>query len=219
MSLPLSTTTDGFWLNDPTHRTYLIADAKRQLDFFDASAGKTGGLVALDFAGIPLTGPQELITTTRLVHSYSLAQMAGRPDRAGIIERGMADLWDRHRDTVHGGYVWGVDQNGICDGVKLAYGHVFVLLAAATAKQAGHPDADRLLADVSETLGRYFWDENVGLLRDEFTRDWQPFSAYRGMNANMHAVIASHSTMILSSPNAGDWAAKKEKVHAKFNAS
>ncbi|WP_050524946.1 AGE family epimerase/isomerase [Pseudorhodobacter wandonensis] len=190
MSLPLSSPADGFWLNDPTHRAYLVRDAKRQLDFFDASLGESGGLATLDFAGKPLSGPQELITTTRLVHSYGLAQIAGRPDHAGIIDRGMSDLWNRHRDTRYGGYAWGVGQNGIVDGVKLAYGHVFVLLAASTAKQAGHPDADRLLADVAEALDRYFWDDQAGLFRDEFTREWQPFSSYRGMNANMHAVEA-----------------------------
>jgi sulfoquinovose isomerase len=190
MSHPLAASSDGSWLNDQAHRSYLIRDARRQLDFFDASLGQDGGLVTLDFAGDPLAGPQEVITTTRLVHSYALAQIAGRPDSAGIVDRGMADLWMRHRDSQHGGYAWGVDAAGITDGLKLAYGHAFVLLAAATAKQAGHPDADRLLADVSEVIDRYFWDDTVGLMRDEFTREWQPFSTYRGMNANMHSVEA-----------------------------
>ncbi len=190
MSHPLAASAHGYWLNDPVHRAYLMRDAQRQLDFFDASLGRDGGLVTLDFAGNPLAGPQELITTTRLVHSYGLAQIAGRADRAGIVDRGMADLWTRHRDDLHGGYAWGVDAAGICDGLKLAYGHAFVLLAAATAKLAGHPDADRLLEDVTEVIDRHFWDETAGLMRDEFTRDWQPFSTYRGMNANMHTVEA-----------------------------
>ncbi|WP_415234493.1 AGE family epimerase/isomerase, partial [Pseudorhodobacter sp.] len=187
---PLAATTDGYWLNDAVHRAYLIRDALRQLDFFDASLGAKTGLVTLDFAGKPLPGAQELITTTRLTHSYGLAQIAGRRDGAGIIDRGMADLWHRHRDKGHGGYAWAVDQAGVTDGVKLAYGHVFVLLAAATAKQAGHPEADRLLADVSEIIDRHYWDKDAGLLRDEFTQDWQAFSTYRGMNANMHGVEA-----------------------------
>lgn len=180
----------SLWLADPIHRTYLVADARRQLDFFDASHGRRGGLVTLDYAGAPLTGPQELHTTTRLVHSYGLAQMAGRPDGAGIIDRGMDDLWRRHRDPQHGGYLWSVDAAGAVDGIKLAYGHVFVLLAASTARMAGHPDADRLLADASEVLDARYWDNDAGLFRDEFTRDWQAFSTYRGMNANMHGVEA-----------------------------
>ncbi|AUH32559.1 AGE family epimerase/isomerase [Paracoccus tegillarcae] len=183
------------WLQDATHRAYLARDAHRQLGFFDASLGANGGLVTLDFAGRPLPGPQELHTTTRLIHSYALAGLAGRPDHAGIIDRGMEDLWTRHRDNRHGGYVWAVDGADVADGVKLAYGHVFVLLAASTAKLAGHPEADRLLADASDVLERHYWDESAGLLRDEFTQDWQPFSTYRGMNANMHgveALLAAH---------------------------
>jgi mannose/cellobiose epimerase-like protein (N-acyl-D-glucosamine 2-epimerase family) len=190
MSQPLSSIGTGLWLDDPAHRAWLGTDAHRQLDFFDASLGRSGGLVTLDYAGQPLVGPQELHTTTRLVHSFGLAQMAGRADHAGIIDRGMADLWTRHRDRQNGGYVWSVDDAGVADGVKLAYGHVFVLLAASTAKLAGHPDADRLLADASDVLDRHYWDDDAGLFRDEFTRDWQPFSTYRGMNANMHGVEA-----------------------------
>ena len=180
----------AIWLNDGAHRAYLAKDAHRQLDFFDASLGADGGLATLDFDGRPLPGPQELHTTTRLIHSYGLAQMAGRADHAGIMDRGMADLWARHRDRQHGGYLWSVDGDGPADGTKLAYGHVFVLLAASTAKLAGHPDADRLLADVSAVLDQHYWDDAAGLFRDEFTRDWHAFSTYRGMNANMHGVEA-----------------------------
>ncbi|MFN3526405.1 MAG: AGE family epimerase/isomerase, partial [Paracoccus sp. (in: a-proteobacteria)] len=146
--------------------------------------------------GRPLPGEvQELHSTTRLVHSYALAHLAGRPDRAGIIDRGMDYLWSHHRDRVHGGYLWSLDGDSVGDGTKLAYGHVFVLLAASSAKLAGHPDADRLLTDICEVLDRQYWDEDAGLFRDEFTRDWQAFSTYRGMNANMHgveALLAAH---------------------------
>lgn len=181
----------GHWLDDATHRAYLARDAHQALNFFDASVRPEGGFYTLDLNGKPLPSDvQELHTTTRLVHSYALAQMAGRKDSAGIIDRGIDYLWNNHRDTQHGGYVWSLNGNGVEDGVKLAYGHVFVLLAGASAKLAGHPDADRLLADISEALDKHYWDDARGLFRDEFTRDWQPFSDYRGMNANMHGVEA-----------------------------
>lgn len=195
MNGPGNPNASGLWLNDPGHRGFLARDALRALDFFDASLRKGGGLAVLDPQGRPLPGNvQELHITTRLVHSYALAQMAGRADRAGIIDRGMSDLWQRHRDGDHGGYLWSVDGDGAIDDTKLAYGHVFVLLAASSAKLAGHPDADRLLADICAVLDRHYWDEEAGLFRDEFTRDWQP-SPYRGMNANMHgveALLAAH---------------------------
>ncbi|QBX34503.1 AGE family epimerase/isomerase [Paracoccus liaowanqingii] len=186
----------GPWIADDAHRAFLVSDAHRALDLFDASLRPGGGLQVLDLAGAPLPGSlQELHTTTRLVHSYALAQIAGRPDRAGLIDRGMDDLWTRHRDQQHGGYLWSLDEAGVVDGTKLAYGHVFVLLAASSATLAGHPDADRLLTDIREILDRHYWDEAAGLFRDEFTRDWQVFSTYRGMNANMHgveALLAAH---------------------------
>nr|WP_111301043.1 AGE family epimerase/isomerase [Paracoccus saliphilus] len=186
----------GHWLHDAAHRTFLAADARRALDLFDASPRQGGGFHVLDLAGRPLPGQvQELHTTTRLVHSYALGQLAGRPDAAGIIDKGMAYLWSHHRDRNHGGYIWSLAGDDVADGTKLAYGHVFVLLAASSAKMVGHPDADRLLSDIAEVLDRHFWDDTAGLFRDEFTRDWRPFSTYRGMNANMHgveALLAAH---------------------------
>ena len=183
-------------LDDPDHRAFLADDARRSLDLFDASPRAAGGFHGLGVTGRPLPGGlQELHSTTRLVHSYALAQLAGRSDRAGIIDQGMEFLWNGHRDRDHGGYLWSVDGKGALEGTKLAYGHVFVLLAASSAKMVGHPDADRLLSDITEVLDRHFWDTKTGLFRDEFTRDWQVFSTYRGMNANMHgveALLAAH---------------------------
>lgn len=75
----------------------------------------------------------------------------------------------------------------IIDNVKLAYGHIFVLLAASTAKLANRPDADRLLAEVAGILDQHYWDDQFGLYRDEFAHDWHPFSTYRGINTNMQA--------------------------------
>lgn len=196
MSAPGPEHSHGIWLADPAHRAFLTGDARRALDFFDASPREGGGFHTLDLQGRPLPDDrQELHTTTRLIHSYALGQLAGRPDRAGIVDAGMAYLWSHHRDRRHGGYLWSLDGTGIADGTKLAYGQVFVLLAASSAKLIGHPDAERLLADVSEVLDRHYWDEDAGRFGDEFTRDWQTFSDYRGMNANMHgaeALLAAH---------------------------
>lgn len=183
--------TEGAWLADPVHRAFLLQDAKRQLDFFSSSLRPDGGFDVPDHDGRPLPrAGQELHITTRMVHSYVLGRAIGYRGADDIIDAGMRFLWERHRDPQHGGYLWSVDENGIHDDKKLAYGHVFVLLAASSAKTAGHPDADRLLADISEVLNSHFTEAGTPLLLDELARDWTPFSDYRGMNANMHGVEA-----------------------------
>jgi mannose/cellobiose epimerase-like protein (N-acyl-D-glucosamine 2-epimerase family) len=181
----------GFWLQTPGHRGWLLDQARRQLEFFGASCRAGPGFHILGHDGRPHPGQvQELHTTTRLVHSYALGHLSGFQGAERIIDQGMAYLRSHHRDQEHGGYLWALEGDRIKDDRKLAYGHVFVLLASASAKLAGHPDADDLMADVRAVLDRHFWDEEAGLFRDEWTRDWTPFSTYRGMNANMHAVEA-----------------------------
>lgn len=185
----------GFWLDHPSHRAFLTAEAARQFAFFAATPRRypdgAPGFHVLDHDGSPLPDPlQELHSTTRLVHSYALGVASGIPGAGEIVDLGMEYLWSHHRDAHQGGYVWGMAGDAVADGRKLAYGHVFVLLAGASAKIAGHPDADRLIADVAQVLESRFWEEGPGLFADEFNRDWTPFSTYRGMNANMHATEA-----------------------------
>lgn len=181
----------GVWLEDTGHQAYLIADARRQLDFFAGSLRAEPGFHTLDAAGRPLPDDkQELHTTTRLVHSYALAHICGYAGAEQMIDHGMAYLNSHHRDQIHGGYLWALSGDAIADYRKLAYGHVFVLLAAASAKLAGHPGADALLSDVAEVLDQRFWETGPKRFADEWNRDWTPFSTYRGMNANMHGVEA-----------------------------
>ena len=178
-------------LADTTHRSFLMADAQSQFDFFDASLRRDGGFHVLGHDGQPLPGSiQELHSSTRLVHSYALGKIAGRAGCDAMIDQGMAYLLKAHRDAEHGGYVWAMDGGRIHDGRKLAYGHVFVLLAASSALAVDHPDAKALLEDAARVLDTHFWEEDAGLFRDEWNRDWTPFSSYRGMNANMHGVEA-----------------------------
>ncbi|MCV6824557.1 MULTISPECIES: AGE family epimerase/isomerase [Halocynthiibacter] len=183
---------DGLWINDPMHQKFLKNDVRAQLGFFRPMLRSDGGFDVPDFDGAPLPdGPQEIHTTARMVHSFALAKQFGFDGCDDVIDAGMAYLWNQQRDPVHGGYFSSVNRDGTAaSDVKLAYGHVFVLLAASTAKDAGHSDADRLLADVTEVLQTRYWEEAHGRFADEFRADWTTFSAYRGLNANMHAVEA-----------------------------
>ena len=101
---------DGFWLDDSGHKAWLADDARRQFRFFRASLGDRPGFHVLGYDGAALPDTvQELHTTTRLVHSYSLGKLAGSAGADEVIDQGMAYLWSHHRDKDHGGFVWAMD--------------------------------------------------------------------------------------------------------------
>jgi sulfoquinovose isomerase len=182
----------------PAHRQWLLAQAVSLLDFFQrASFNPAGGFFALDNAGKPLPAQsghhgseRQLHDTSRMVHCFAAAHLLGLPGADRNIDHGMAFLWNRHRDAVNDGYFWGVDDTTATNSTKQAYGHAFVLLAAASAKVVGHPGADRLLNDVSEVLATRYWETEAGATSEEYTADWQPLGDYRGQNSNMHLTEA-----------------------------
>jgi len=183
------------WTDLASHRGWLFRQAEALISFFERRIiNPLGGFYELDDKGLP-TAPgygqaakpaRYLFATSRIVHAYAIAHLMGRPGADVIIDHGMSFLWNGHRDHTHGGYYWGVGYEGPSDSAKQAYGHAFVLLAASSAKVVGHPDADRLLADVSTVLRERFWEEDFGAFAEEFTRNWEPLDKYRGQNSNMH---------------------------------
>lgn len=185
--------TEARWhWNRAEHRDWLLADAARQFAFFRASLDLRGGFDSLAGDGAVIPGqPRELHATTRMVHSFGLGQAAGLVADGVMLDHGMEAIWRFHRDAKHGGYLWSFAPSGAAvNDQKLAYGHAFVLLAASTAKEMGHPDADRLLADIAQVIDDRFWDRDAARMREEFACDWSPISDYRGMNANMHSTEA-----------------------------
>ena len=191
--------TNGKWTAMPSHRAWLERQAEALFAFYERNiVNPLGGFHDLDDFGRPAapgygaggTPSRWLFATTRVVHAFSIAHLMGRPGADVIIDHGLDFLWNGHRDPDHGGYYWGVGYEGPTDSVKQAYGHAFVLLAASSAKVAGHPDADRLLADISTVIRERFWDEAFGAVAEEFTRDWRAFDSYRGQNSNMHLTEA-----------------------------
>ncbi len=183
------------WADLPFHRHWLEQQAGELLTFFERrSLDPAGGFFILDDAGEPLQGPgaevREIHTATRLVHGFTIAHMMGRPGAADFVDHGMDFIWNVHRDNAHGGYVWSVTRDGPAEARKLAYGHAFVLLAASSALVVGHPDARRLLDDITEVIETRFWEADRGAAAEEFERDWAVFSSYRGQNSNMHLTEA-----------------------------
>lgn len=193
-----SATTRERFLTRSDHRKWLHTQAVALLDFFEPNLiHPSGGFRNLANNGDALpvdpgqAGPvRQLHDTTRMVHCFSIAKLLGRSSADRYIDTGMDFIWNRHRDVVNGGYYWGVDDSGTTQSDKLAYGHAFVLLAASSAKAAGHRDADRMLEDVTDILQSRFWNTANGTCNEEYTADWQTISDYRGQNSNMHLTEA-----------------------------
>jgi mannose/cellobiose epimerase-like protein (N-acyl-D-glucosamine 2-epimerase family) len=192
-------TLNSKWAGLPSHQVWLNRQAEELFGFYERNLmNSLGGFYDLDDVGRPTapgygaggTPARYLFATTRIVHAYSIAHLMGRPGADVLIDHGMNFLWNGHRDPDQGGYFWGVGYDGPSDSAKQAYGHAFVLLAASSAKVAGHPDADRLLTDVSTVIRDRFWEEQFGAVAEEFTRDWRAFDSYRGQNSNMHMTEA-----------------------------
>ena len=179
------------WLRRSYHRGWLLAKANALFDMFQVNAvNPKGGFHDLDAAGRGSGDLRQIHATCRMVHCFAIGQLLGRPGSDRIIDHGMGYIWAHHRDQKHGGYVWSLDDTGYRDESKQAYGHAFVLLAAAGAKVVGHPLADRVLADITEVIETRFWEEAQGAVAEEFARDWTPVSGYRGQNSNMHMTEA-----------------------------
>jgi mannose/cellobiose epimerase-like protein (N-acyl-D-glucosamine 2-epimerase family) len=190
MTLPV---TPPLWRARPAHRRWLADEADSLLAFYEPDLiDAKGGFANLDARGRPLASDRvrSLHETTRMVHCFAIAHLLGRPGAADIVDHGLQAIRERHRDAKHGGYFWSFDDDGPRERDKLAYGHAFVLLAGASAKCVGHPDADALLADVAQVLETRFWDKTHGASAEEFHEDWSSFSDYRGQNANMHLTEA-----------------------------
>ena len=192
--ITLPKTNSSPWTSRPFHRQWLMRQANNLFDFFEAqSINPKGGFFELDDAGNPLSADnsiRQIHSTTRMVHCAAIGSLIGRPGSDEIVDHGMRYIWEHHRDAKNGGYVWALDNNGVTDGSKQAYGHAFVLLAASSAKLAGHPLADQMLADVTQVINARFWDDKTGSVRDEYNQDWSELLPYRGQNANMHMTEA-----------------------------
>jgi sulfoquinovose isomerase len=182
------------WVTLPNHQAWLLRQADTLFAFYERKIiNPLGGFFNLDDRGEPIPVGDEgsaLYATARMVHCFSIAALLGRPGADTIVDHGMQFLWACHRDPSNGGYYWAVGPDLPTDDTKQAYGHAFVLLAASSAKVAGHPDADRLLADVTSILEEHFWEVEHGAAAEQFTSDWQAYDHYRGQNSNMHLTEA-----------------------------
>lgn len=175
---------------------------------FASRAAKPAGFGYLDAEGNHQEDHGiELWINGRFAHVMACEVLRGNEDAKPLLDLGMKALTESLWDDKHAGWLasvhTGEHEDGMEDGRvlpfdesstrKQSYAHAFVILAAASAMQAGHPAARRLF-DVAHELAEYHWWEPIGLVRESFPRDWSETEDYRGINANMHfteAMLAS----------------------------
>jgi sulfoquinovose isomerase len=178
-------------LRDSDHLRWLEAEGDRLLEFSRAARHPAGGFAWLDIAGRPeLDRPVELWITCRMTHVFSLGHLLGRSGCAPLADHGLRALEGRFRDAAHGGWYAAVDPHGPTGREKSAYPHAFVVLAAASATLADRPGGRELLDEALDVLLTRFWDDEHGMVVEEFDESFTRLDPYRGVNANMHTVEA-----------------------------
>lgn len=179
---------------DETHLASQRADLLR----FASGSRHPLGFGWLDEAGHLVTGrPVELWITCRMTHVMCLGFLADEPpapsgptrrDLFSLATHGVNALSTSLLDEEYDGWFAAVDATGPITDSKQAYGHAFVLLAAASAVVAGIDRSQALLERAMTVHDRRFWEADSGLVVDEWDRRWTELAAYRGINANMHMV-------------------------------
>lgn len=179
------------WLTNPSHYRWLEAEQDRLIEFAEGSKHPDGGFGFLrDDGTLDESRDVELWITCRMTHVFALAALLGRPGAAALVDHGLDALRGRLHDDEHGGWFAAVGPDGPTNAAKEAYGHAFVILAAASAKAAGREGANALLLDALDVHTEHFWDDDQGMSRESFSRDWTQEEDYRGINSNMHTVEA-----------------------------
>jgi len=127
-----------------------------------------------------------LVGSSRYVFNYATAfRLYGQPKHLEWAEWGLTFLVNHHRQD-NGGYAWALEGGKVVDDRVMAYGHAFVLLAAASCVRIGVPSALSILRETFDFMESYFWDADAEAYADERDATLSLLSPYRGQNANMH---------------------------------
>ena len=171
---------------------FLLAQAHSLLNFAKGSVAVNGGFGYLDSDGsVNSDMPREAYVQCRMTQIFGLAHLLGLSDSKDLVDYGVQSLLQLFQDTSSGGFFNAIANDGqAVPGDKLAYDHMFVLLAAATAKGIGSPRANELFTLIDGIIEKYFWDEEYSLMKNGWSQDFSRLNGYRGINANMHAVEA-----------------------------
>ncbi|MFV0429378.1 MAG: AGE family epimerase/isomerase [Arachnia sp.] len=179
------------WLGNPAHARWLEGHTDDLLAFASGAAVAAGfGYLGSEGDLRPSENPgqAQLWITCRMIHSYSLGVMLGRPGCAALVDHGLAALAGPLWDATHGGWFSAAGPHGPTNSLKECYAHAFVLLATSSASLAGRPGAEALLRRAQQVHDEHFWNEDEAMSVESWDAAWTHTESYRGVNANMHTV-------------------------------
>ena len=133
---------------------------------------------------------RHLVSSTRLVFNYANAYLfSGTARHLDWAAHGFNYLQTHHRRS-DGAYIWQRNSTQTEDDSIMAYGHAFVMLAAAWATRIGIDGAAQTIDEVWNFMDAQFWEPEYSAYADEYDGRLSQLSSYRGQNANMHTVEA-----------------------------
>lgn len=171
---------------------FLTSQSLELIKFTKGSFVPQGGFGYLDsFGKVDPTKNRELYIQCRMIQVLGLAHLLELTEARQQIDHGVEAILDLFQDKVNGGFFNSITSDGApATPIKLAYDHMFVLLAACTAKVAGSPRADELLGIIDSIIDTYYWDDHYKMMNNSWDLTFTHLDNYRGINANMHAVEA-----------------------------
>uniref|UniRef100_UPI003B3B787A AGE family epimerase/isomerase n=1 Tax=Pseudactinotalea sp. TaxID=1926260 RepID=UPI003B3B787A len=170
------------WLGNPAHVRWLERETDELLAFASGSAIEEG-FGYLDSDGEPVADEgAHLWVTCRMIHSFALGTLLGRPGAASMVDHGLAALAGPLADSENGGWFAQVGPDGPIDSTKAAYAHAFVVLATSSAAVAGRPGAREALDEALDVQLRHFWDEDAGMVVESWDAAFSESEPYRGVN-------------------------------------
>jgi len=174
---------------DFTSPEFLQQHIRSILDFYEPRVlAADGGFNQsyLDNGDIFDAHSRQLVGSARFVFNYATAyRLQGDAHYLEWARLGHSYLRDVHLQP-NGHYAWLMEKGTVVDGRAMAYGHAFVLLAAASCVRAGVETAEQTLNETWEFLEHHFWDEHAQAYADERDESLLTLNPYRGQNANMH---------------------------------
>ena len=181
--------------------------AEKVLPYWFDTAQDTnrGGYLLADDAvrGRSVPGEKQIVTQSRMVWAFSLAQIEGYSDTnrnyLQAAAQGYHFLLDHFLDRRNGGYIWTTDLNGKPrNNCKYLYGESFVIYAFVEYYRAsGDKDALRHAMELYHTVQKHLHDGKNGGWFEHAEANWKLLSpgdprnpveviGYKSANAHLH---------------------------------